>query len=88
MPEPTMTITIARGPDGEAAMWVSWAGADGAPTGPPRQVVLNNRLAGFVRGMEAFARRELAAHEPLAERCPPDDDPALVVESVDGEQAW
>jgi hypothetical protein len=84
MPEPTMTITIAPGPDGKAAMWVSWSNADGATAGPPRKVVLNSRLASFVFEMQAFAREKLAAHESLAQRRGPDGNPAIIADATDG----
>lgn len=86
MPTPQLIITIAPGRNGKTTMWVSWRGADGAPAGPAREVILDNRLAGFVADMQALARAKLAAVKAAAERRPGDGDPAIAVEATHGEQ--
>ena len=43
MPALSLIITIAPDRDGKTTMSVSFCGADGAPAGPAREVVLNDR---------------------------------------------
>lgn len=68
MPALTLIITIAPDRDGKTTMSVSFCGADGAPAGPAREVVLNDRLAAFVADMQALARQKLATLERPPER--------------------
>ena len=58
MPAPTLIITIAPDPAGKTTMRVSLSSADGAPVGPSRDVVLNDRLVAFIANMQAFARAQ------------------------------
>ena len=86
MSTPTFIITIAPGRNGKATMFVSLRGADGAPAGPPREVILDNRLAGFVASAQAFARQQLAALKASAEGRTEDRDPTIAVEAANGKQ--
>ena len=80
-----LILTIAPDRAGKVAMWVSLRGADGTPAGPAREIVLDNRLAGFVADMQALARAKLAALKASAERRPGDRDPAIAVDAAHGE---
>ena len=85
MPASTLILTIAPGRNGEATMSVSFRNADGTQT-PPREVVLDNRLAGFIANMQAFARAKLATLESPPQGRAEDGDPAIAVEAAHGEQ--
>ena len=83
MPASSLIITIATNRNGKASMSVSFCDADGAPAGPARDVILDNRLAVFVANMQAFARAKLTALESAPQRRAPDGDPAIVGEAAD-----
>ena len=74
MPAPTLIITIAPDPAGKTTMRVSLSSADGAPVGPSRDVVLNDRLVAFIANMQAFARAQLASLESAPQRRAPEGD--------------
>jgi hypothetical protein len=84
MPASSLIITIATNRNGKASMSVSFCDADGAPAGPARDVILDNRLAVFVANMQAFARAKLTALESAAERRAGDGGEAIAVEPAEG----
>lgn len=80
-----LVLTIAPDRNGKTTLSASFRKADGTLT-PPREVILNHRLAGFVASMQALARHKLATLESPPQGRAEDGDQAIAVEIAEGKQ--